>query len=385
MAMERLGPWEARPAIAIAVSGGCDSLALALLLKAWGRARLLGLVVDHGLRAEAAGEAAQAAAWLERLGIPARVLRWQHPAGGQAAARKARYDLLAGAAAEAGILHLATAHHADDDAETRRMRAARAGDAAWPIASSRALGPVRLIRPLLAWPKRALQATCVAAGQPWIEDPSNRNPRFERARLRQQPHAPLPPLPQDPPGLTAWLAAAACQQPEGWLTLDAAAVQAAAPDLLATALRRLVTALQVRDEPLPRAPFQRLAGALAQGQGGTVAGFGLTRQRGGWLLARTPPRRGEKRALPLSAPGPWIWDRRLSVEATAPLPEGAVLDRLGPQTAAALPGLAHLPGAVRAELPGLWRGGAIYAAPGHERAGLRLHLSSAGAWPAAPS
>ena len=130
--MSELGPYEAKPALAVAVSGGADSLALAILLRDWVRDRdgsLLALVVDHGLRAESASEAAWVAKSLRSLNIPTRVLRWtsagQHAGSLQAVARAARYELLGAACARRGVLHLALAHHLQDQAETFLLRLSR--------------------------------------------------------------------------------------------------------------------------------------------------------------------------------------------------------------------------------------------------------------------
>ena len=124
-------PFETSPVLAVAVSGGRDSLALALLAHDWaaGRdGRVIGLIVDHGLRAESAAEAAATA---ERAGAPRHRQRdpaWSGAkprAGLQEAARTARYRLLRDECRRRGILHLLLAHHADDQAETVAMRAAR--------------------------------------------------------------------------------------------------------------------------------------------------------------------------------------------------------------------------------------------------------------------
>jgi len=127
--MAPFAPFESHPVLAVAVSGGRDSLALALLADQWARARdghAVGLIVDHGLRAEAAGEASATSDLLARHGIDVEILRWdgEKPAHGlQEAARAARYRLLFAACRARGILHLLVAHHADDQAETVVMRA----------------------------------------------------------------------------------------------------------------------------------------------------------------------------------------------------------------------------------------------------------------------
>ncbi|NUB15861.1 tRNA lysidine(34) synthetase TilS, partial [Azospirillum brasilense] len=190
--MDRLGGFEAKPRVAVGVSGGADSLGLALLVQRWAAERagdVLALIVDHGLRAESAAEAARVGGWLQARGIAHAILRWdgeKPPTGIQEAARAARHRLLAERCREEGILHLALAHHRDDQAETVLLRFGRGSgvDGLAAMAPVRAGGAVRVIRPLLDLPHDRLVVTCRAFGQEWIEDPSNRNPRFARARLR---------------------------------------------------------------------------------------------------------------------------------------------------------------------------------------------------------
>ena len=192
--MQPLGPFEARPHMAVAVSGGADSMALALLSHAWCRQRggtVTALTVDHGLRRAARGEARQVHAWLAGHGISHQTLRWRgtKPLSGiQAAARQARYDLLATWCRRRGVLHLLVAHHGDDQAETIFLRLEKgsgpAGLAGMPTA--RALPGVRLLRPLLARRRTDLTMTLAAKGQPWLEDPSNQEPRFARIRARRR-------------------------------------------------------------------------------------------------------------------------------------------------------------------------------------------------------
>ena len=124
-------PFEPSPHLAIAVSGGADSMALALLADRWARmrgGRVTALTVDHGLRAEAAAEAAQVARWLAERGIAAMTLAGVAPLPRrdiQAQARALRYRLLEGWCAEAGVLHLLIAHHQEDQAETLLLRLGR--------------------------------------------------------------------------------------------------------------------------------------------------------------------------------------------------------------------------------------------------------------------
>ncbi|HUI13468.1 MAG TPA: tRNA lysidine(34) synthetase TilS [Xanthobacteraceae bacterium] len=188
------------PGLILAVSGGPDSTALLLLAARWAKARrgapkLLAATVDHGLRAAAAGEAAAVKRLAARLGVAHRTLHWRgaKPKSGlQEAARAARYRLLAEAAARAGYEHILTAHTLDDQAETVLFRLARgsglgglAGMAHAAPLPARAPSPFFLVRPLLHVPKARLIATLEAAGIPYSEDPTNRDPRFLRGRLRE--------------------------------------------------------------------------------------------------------------------------------------------------------------------------------------------------------
>src|SRR6202790_4922314 len=125
--------WKRAPAIVLAVSGGPDSIALVGLAARWRRGltrgpRLIAVTVDHGLRAEAAREARDVRRLARALDLPHRTLRWagtKPKTGLPAAARAARYRLLAQAARANGATHILTAHTRDDQAETLLMRMLR--------------------------------------------------------------------------------------------------------------------------------------------------------------------------------------------------------------------------------------------------------------------
>ncbi|OYW63439.1 MAG: tRNA lysidine(34) synthetase TilS, partial [Bosea sp. 12-68-7] len=183
----------AERSLLVAVSGGPDSVALLALLADWsrepGRPCLAAATVDHGLRPDSAAEAQGVAALCARLGVTHRTLRWEgdKPRGRlQERARAARYALLAAEAENAGRAVVVTAHTLDDQAETLLMRMAR-GSGPSGLAGMRGRvvrdGTV-LARPLLGVPKTRLIATAQARGLPVIEDPSNGDPRFARARWR---------------------------------------------------------------------------------------------------------------------------------------------------------------------------------------------------------
>jgi tRNA(Ile)-lysidine synthase len=180
--------------LVLAVSGGPDSTALLALAAERSRTAprfpgLLAVTIDHGLRPAARAEAEAVAELAARLGVPHRILPWQgaKPAAGlMAAARAARYDLLAQAAADFGAADVATAHTLDDQAETVLLRLA-AGSGLAGLAAMRPVerrGAIRLHRPLLGVTKARLIATLAARGLAWSEDPSNADPRFARPRLR---------------------------------------------------------------------------------------------------------------------------------------------------------------------------------------------------------
>lgn len=191
--MAALAPFEARPRLAIGVSGGADSSALALLAGEWARARggeAVALVVDHRLRPQSTAEALLAARRCRHWGLTAQVLAWEgaKPATAiEETARTARHALLERACLRLGALHLLLAHHRDDQAETVAMRRQR-GSGSTGLAGMSACverAGYRLLRPLLAIPQARLAATLEARGVGWIDDPMNRDPRFARARLRR--------------------------------------------------------------------------------------------------------------------------------------------------------------------------------------------------------
>jgi tRNA(Ile)-lysidine synthase len=176
--------------LAVAVSGGADSLALLLLARDAYGPRVRALTVDHGLRSDSRDEAAGVAALCAGLGVAHATLRWEgaKPAANvQAAAREARYGLMADWCRGEGVAWLATAHHADDQAETLLMRLARGAGLGGlaGVRSRRDLGGVTLLRPLLAARRRELAAVVAAAGLPAVDDPANRDDRYDRTRARR--------------------------------------------------------------------------------------------------------------------------------------------------------------------------------------------------------
>ena len=180
--------------VAVAVSGGSDSMALLRLVERWrtqpnGPREIYALTVDHGLRPESADEARQVAMWCDAFKIPHQILQWSgdKPATGiQAKARSARYELMSQWCRDAKVPVLMTAHTADDQAETVAMRRERTSTdrslaAIWPENEWRG---VKLLRPLLGERRESLRDFLTGIGQVWLEDPSNQNRSFERIRVR---------------------------------------------------------------------------------------------------------------------------------------------------------------------------------------------------------
>lgn len=289
--------------LAVAVSGGPDSLALLLLAHATLGGRVRALTVDHGLRTGSADEAAVVAGICADLGVPHATLAWTGPkpaANLQAAARDARYALLADWCAANGGAWLATGHHADDQAETLLLRLARGSGVAGlaGIRACRDLGRgVTLIRPLLGERRAALRAIVDAAGLTPVDDPANRDPRHDRTAAR----AVLAGTPWLDP---ARLAAAASHLDEAGTALDWTARMAWASRADATAdrvaldaaglpaelRRRLVArALAHLGEVTDGPRLDRLIGRLATGGAATL---GTIQGRGGvkWTFSRVLPR-----------------------------------------------------------------------------------------------
>jgi tRNA(Ile)-lysidine synthase len=354
-AMAAIGGFERAPRVAVAVSGGPDSLALTLLADGWARARggaVLALTVDHGLRPESGAEAEHTRAVLAGRGIDTRILAldWTRPQRAlQAAARAARYRRLEDQCRAAGLLHLLTGHQREDQAETFLLRLGRGSG----VDGLAAMAPVtyrsglRLLRPLLEIARDRLAATCAAFGEPWIEDPSNRNPRAARAHLR----ASLPALGED--GLTvARLAATAAHlararaalgadaarlmagavrlDPAGFARLERAAL-AAAPGETGRRVLAALLATVAGAELRPRFErLDRLYRRLVEVEGpvdATLGGCRIVADRFGVTVAR------EAAALaapvPLEPGRPTRWDGRFSVMAEAGTGEGLTLGALG--------------------------------------------------------
>ncbi|WP_374382204.1 tRNA lysidine(34) synthetase TilS [Dongia sp.] len=322
-----MGPFEHAPQIAVAVSGGADSLALMHLLKNWVAGhggRLTALTVDHGLRPESAAEAAQVSAWAAAAGIDHRILRWtgDKPTGGlQAAARAARYDLMTDWCRAAQVHHLLIAHQFDDQRETIAMRRARNPDSDLGLAGMSAItvrNGIRLLRPLLNVPGADLRAYLREHSLAWIEDPSNQSTRFERIRWRQGLEGPLP----DRADIARWgrqrqaleaetgdhLLRAVEIHPAGHVLIDLDAWGEGPEPVRHLALTRLIGMIGGGDHPPAKAALARIEAGLRDGApvaslGGTLIG----RWRGRGLVCR------EAGCVRHVLVGSGLWDGRFEV------------------------------------------------------------------------
>jgi len=293
--------------IGVAVSGGPDSLALLLMALAARPGMIAAATVDHGLRREAADEAAMVAEICRARAIPHTILRVtvaDDPAGPQAAARRARYAALGAWAERQGVTLLATAHHADDQAETLLMRLARgaglAGLAGIRRARRLAEAPgITLIRPLLDWTKAELEEIVAAAGLVPARDPSNTDERYDRTRARALLAGGWP----DP----GRVAASAHHLAEAEEALDWAATRLTAERidfrgdeaaidvtgvprelrrrLLLTVFARIAPGAEMRGDAI-----DRLLRALDQGKVATLGGFRCD-PGPPWRVSRAAPRR----------------------------------------------------------------------------------------------
>ncbi|WP_338241279.1 tRNA lysidine(34) synthetase TilS [Aurantiacibacter hainanensis] len=186
-ALDRLNPQGGK--LGLAVSGGPDSMAMLLLAQEAIPGGFEVATVDHGLRPEAKDECALVVAACEERGVRCEVLSVEVGEGNvQAQAREARYRALADWAKRRGLPAIATAHHADDHAETLLMRLNR-GSGLSGLAGVREQGWTpsrlrRLIRPLLRF-RRAELRSLAEAGIRFVDDPSNADDRFDRSRLRK--------------------------------------------------------------------------------------------------------------------------------------------------------------------------------------------------------
>ena len=189
-----MAPFQDRTSIAVAVSGGADSMALLHLLNRWALVNgvtLNALTVDHGLRAGSTAEARQVGSWCAEMGVAHEVLTWsgEKPKSRiQEVARRERYNLLQDWCIRMGVADLFVGHNRNDQAETFLLRMSRGsgleGLSGMPLVNQR--DRISVVRPLLNIERPRLEITLKLADQGWIDDPGNSDDRFARVRVRHK-------------------------------------------------------------------------------------------------------------------------------------------------------------------------------------------------------
>ncbi len=384
-------PSAASRILAVAVSGGADSMALTLLVAEAFPGKVYAFTVDHGLREESAAEAHQVATWLGARSIPHRILPWLGPkpiANLQAEARAARYRLLEQACSAVGATLLLTAHHKEDQAETLLLRLARGAG----LPGLSAMKSVRrlsagldllLMRPLLDVSRDDLRAYLSQHNQPWIEDPSNQDQRYDRIKVRTLlANPPLPGLTHEAIIQSAKALASAHTALEAWtlekvrahmtwdnlgkIVLHDRMKLAAWPDELAR--RVLLAGLQAASGntvPPRRADMLRLMIDVARSdfRAATLSGVILSADGDDLVMVREP--RAVTHVVPLGVGvQSFIWDGRYEISVTG-MPNGCHVTALGEAgRQSILKQLTEKKTVALAQTqPALWQGDVVLAVP----------------------
>lgn len=377
------------PHLALAVSGGPDSLALMHLAAGWredqsAALKLSVLTVDHGLRAQSRDEALMVGRMAQALGLPHTILTWEGGGGQtaslQARARAARYDLMAGFCHAHDIQGLVTAHTQDDQAETFLMRLKRGSglDGLAAIPERGAWAGIAVLRPLLDVPKARLVATLNERGIGFASDPSNADPRFERVRVRRSGEA-LSALGLTPEALAlsarrlrrarevldhaahSFLSASSETSEAGYSLIDRAALASAPQEIALRALSYVIARVGGGEEPVRLAKLEALLASLAENPEQTHT---LGRCRLGPISGRLGIfREIRAKGLPvarLEPGGRTLWDNRFRIELGPGETEPVTVRGLGELGFAALRDrsdvAASLPRLAGRTLPGCWRG-----------------------------
>jgi tRNA(Ile)-lysidine synthase len=386
--------------LAIAVSGGSDSMALALLAQNWAvgkRVELFTLTVDHGLRDGARDEAETVGRWMISHGLNHQLLTWKgrHPTTGiQKAAREARYLLMSEYCRDQGITTLLLGHQLEDQLETLLMRLSK-GSGIEGLAAmksdTRQFG-LRLLRPLLEFERQALRDYLISSNQNWIDDPSNTNLKYTRTQVG----AVLSELVSLPGSNISALALSAKRisrasdalemmasqrmrehfsvSPFGPVRFREEAILDCAEEIGIRLLKKVFSV--VRGKPVSQNLqalediYTRLFG-LKESTSETLGGVQILKSGKEWLVIREPGRDGLPEIM-LAAGTGIIWDHRFHVMDTAPekdRDEVLIVKRIGSEGwrqiksgSPANDGFTLL-AKVRNNLPAVWQGERIVAAP----------------------
>lgn len=391
------GGLEDAAGFALAVSGGVDSMALMAMFAVWRSARrdprkALVLTVDHGLRPEAAAECAMVTETAAKLGLDCRVLRWRPAAGtpvSQASARDGRYRLMASTMGREGLSHLLLGHHRDDQAETVLMRLFSGSGIDGVAGMARTAGRegVTLVRPLLDIPKTDLRQWATDTGIPFADDPTNLDPKYERARLRRlMPEIAAAGGDADVivrfagraararDGLDATVgmifSEAASVDRFGVCRIGFAKVAPLHPELRLRLLRRTILAVSGRDEHRLERIERAEAALFEENTAGLTLSACRFSRRGDTLTVTREARNLPRQPRELGAGETVVFDDRFTVAVTPGTDGRLVLAPLGEagwrDAKTRFPALPAVAEAARAALPGVWRDGTLVAVPGAE-------------------
>jgi len=385
--MAPFGPFAPQTKLALAISGGPDSMALAWCMKHWAQqsdCQIQAFIVDHALRPESRFEAQQTQQRLQQLGIAAEILRWDHPplvSRIHLQARKARYGLLNDACKNHGCTYLLTAHHQDDQGETILMRLAKGSgiDGLAGIPARSRQDELTLLRPFLPVAKARLLASCKAARLAFVTDTSNASDHYARGRLRRV----LPLLASE--GLTPkalsllgqraaaardaldhytdlLIAEASAQDITGAITFHTEKLRAVPVAIIDRALTAALQAIHPQDYPPDYQSVTRLRDLVLTSESmapRTLHGCLISQSATQVQIAR------EAAAILATAAlkpgGSVIWDQRWRIAASADAPPGMirplghppheVIEKLAPGLCRLVP-----QGRLRASLPAVWSG-----------------------------
>lgn len=395
-AQSLLAPLAGFPRIALAVSGGPDSLALMHLAAEWRTERGEGpelsiLTVDHDLRPGSREEAAMVGRAADALGLPHTILTWvgheTKAASLQARARTARYDLMAAHAHAHDIPALVTAHHLDDQAETFLMRLKRGSglDGLSAIPEQGSWAGIAVLRPLLDMPKARLVATLEDKGLPFATDPSNADVRFERARMRQSSEL-LAKLGLTPEAVALsarrlrrarvaldaatqdFLASHAETSEAGYAVIDPVALAAAPEEIALRALSRLISAVGGGEDPVRLAKLEVLLAGLKENadKAQTLARCCMEPREGRLFIFRELRKTGLPE-LTLQPGERTLWDNRFTVELGPAALTAITVRALGEEGLLRLKELEVLPPSLprlaARTLPACWQGERLLGLP----------------------
>lgn len=342
--------------LAVGVSGGADSVCLALLLKKWCAAKripFVALTVNHHLRPESKMEAKQVAVQMKAHGIEHHILNWtgKKPTTRiEERARTARYDLLQDFCALHDISHLCLGHHSEDQAETFFLRLSKASglDGLTAMAPCARRGDLTLVRPLLAFSKQDILDTLRALGESWVEDSMNHDMSFERVRWRSF----LPELAQR--GVSAstlttttrrlnrartaldfyaqeFINAHVSIAPEGYAQIDSKALFGAPLEIQMRVLGRVLSLIGQSDKPLSMEALEKALERLPVQM--TLGECHIIQHKNGLFIAKESARMDGAKKISARQWTRWdrffVWcDEPATIKASAPLKRIATIPYL---------------------------------------------------------